>query len=330
MANLKLNMDSLKQRKDWKRHQVNSGDNIYRVLPPFGDASNGYPYYRWVVAWMNDPETGRRKPYASPFSFGEKACPVQEYFVLLEKKRDEVAAQLKAEGANKEETKEALAPYGELVWKMKPKAGYVYNACNKAGEVGLLELKKTAHDGVKKVMMNYITDYSQDPTSLSSAPDDSGVWLKISREGEGKDTEYTVTKSQTKKKTADGLVFVDDREALPENVVENYNSLAYDLTTLYKRSSYDELRAVLMKNLEEVYATFPDAIMPGFELETAAAAKPVAKAAPAVKGTKPLAIKLDDDEDETPVVVKQAAKPVKKAAPADDDVFAYAESILNS
>ncbi len=62
MAQIRLNTDSLKERKEWKRHKVNDGDNVFRILPPFGEASNGYPYHRWVIAWLADPnkETMKR------------------------------------------------------------------------------------------------------------------------------------------------------------------------------------------------------------------------------------------------------------------------------
>jgi hypothetical protein len=346
-APIKINTDSLKQRRDWKRHAINAGENIYRVLPPFGEEANGYPYRRWVIAWMNDPETGRRRPYASPRSFGEDACPVTEYAAALEKKRDDIEAALKAKGVDKDTIKEKLKPFGQVLWEIKPKASYVYNAANKAGEVGLLELKKTAHDGMKKTMMQYITDYSQDPTSLNSDQEDAGVWFKIKKEGESTNTEYSVEKNQTKKKTSEGLVFVDDRSELPQNIVDNYESLAYDLGTIYKRHTYEELMLVLQANLAAVYAKYPVARIAGFESASIEVSGEEVEEAPVVKAAAPTAkkavptLKLDDVDDEAdeaaPVV---AAKPATakatpiKAAPAKskmgDDVFDYAESILNS
>ncbi len=38
---IKLNMDALKSNKEWIRHKVKSGSNVFRILPPFGDNSNG-------------------------------------------------------------------------------------------------------------------------------------------------------------------------------------------------------------------------------------------------------------------------------------------------
>ena len=339
-SNLRLNLESLKERKEWKRHAVNPGENIYRILPPFGENSDGYAYKRWVIAWLADPQTGRRRPYASPRSFGEDACPVSEYVSLLEKKKEKLEAALKGRGASREETKEALKSFNDVLWNIKPKASYVYNACNKAGEVGLLELKKTAHDAMKKQMMQYVTDYGQDPTSLVSEPDDSGIWFKIRRDGEGTDTEYSVAKNQSKKKTAEGIVWVDDRDSLPTNVMENYDSLGYDLTTIYKRHSYDELRQVLLANLANLYAQYPEARMDGFDAGSDEEEEVIAPI-PKLKTTPKNAIstRFDDvddldGEDEPKVVSKSkvvtAAPKISKSQHQDDEIFAYAESLLDN
>lgn len=335
---IKINTDSLKERRDWKRHAVNDGDNIYRILPPFGEESNGYPYRRWVVAWLHDPSSGRKRPYASPRSFGEEACPVTEYALALEKKRDDLEASLKASGADSSVIKEKLKPFGQILWEIKPKTTYIYNAANKAGEVGLLELKKTAHDAMKKQMMQYITDYGQDPTSLNSQSDDSGIWFKVKREGEGVYTEYSVQKNQAKKKTAEGLVFVDDRSELPQNVVDNYDSLAYDLNTVYRKHSYDELKEVLVSNLLSIYAKYPVAKIEGFDSgDDAPFEVEEKKQQPAsqlkLATTKKPALKFDDDDESDVVVTKQTVQPKqvnKQQSKMNDDVFDYAESILNS
>lgn len=344
-TNLKINLDSLKERKDWKRHAVNQGENIYRILPPFGDAAEGYPYRRWVIAWLMDPQTGRKRPYASPRSFAaDAACPVSEYISLVEKKKEALEASLKNRGASRDELKEALKSYADVLWTIKPKSSYIYNACNKAGEVGLLELKKTAHDAMKKQMMQYVTDYGQDPTSLASEADDSGVWFKITREGEGTGTEYSVSKNQTKKKTSEGIVWVDDRDSLPDNVVDNYDNLGYDLTTLYKPMSYEDLKDILMANLANIYAQYPELMVEGFETEAPApkpaAAKPVQKRAeePEFKAPvkKPLNIRFDDNDDEddvkpAPKVSKPAETRSKNAQPqSDDEIFKFAESLLDN
>ena len=202
---IKLNLDSLKSRREWKRHKVKDGHNVFRILPPFGEASNGYPYRKWQIIWgLTDPESGRARPFASSMT-SEKRCPVTEYVNELKKRADGLEAQLKASGASKDDVTACLKDLRELINNLSPKTVYIYNAADKAGEVGLLELKSTAHKAMKTQMNQYIQDYNQDPTSLNSADDDSGVWFDITRQGMGRDTEYDVQKCQTRVKNGASL-----------------------------------------------------------------------------------------------------------------------------
>lgn len=342
---IKLNLDSLKSKREWKRHKVKDGHNIFRILPPFGESSNGYPYRKWQIIWgLVDPESGRARPFASSMT-SEKKCPVTEYVTALKTRAENLESQLKAAGAGKEDINARLKDLRELINNLSPKTVYIYNAADKSGEVGLLELKSTAHKAMKGQMNQYIQDYNQDPTSLNSADDDSGVWFDITRQGLGRDTEYDVKKCQTKVKTAQGLTFMDDRSPLPEAVVENYDNLAYDLSSVYQVKSYDELSEILEANLTAIIQTVPDADLnsePGLEASHNAAQKAAAKApaaAPAARqGAAKVALNLNDsDEDDidedklqgAPVRNAAPARPVAAAAIDDDDFMAQANSILN-
>jgi hypothetical protein len=209
---------------------------------------------------------------------------------------------------------------------------------------------------MKKMMNVYIKEHGQDPTSLGSENDDSGVWFNILKEGKGKDTEYSVAFNQTKQKINGTLVKIDDRSALPDHVVDNYDSLAYDLGSIYVRKNYDELRTILMFNLGILAQEVPEAgLVPGFELEEAEekVAPPARKSArpalvedetPIKRAVAKVTLKLDDEDDEpaparkaaAPVAAKPAVKaaaPVKKApAPVqefdDDELNALTNEIL--
>jgi len=349
---IKLNLDSLKSRKEWKRHKVKDGHNIYRILPPFGENSNGYPYRKWQIIWgLIDPESGRARPFASSMTF-EKRCPVTEYVNQLKDRAESMATALKAAGSTDEDVKARLHGLQELIGNLVPKTVYVYNAADKSGEVGLLELKSTAHQDMKSKMNTYIQDYNQDPTSLNGADDDSGVWFDVIRSnatGKFRDTKYNVEKVQAKVKDASGKVsFVDDRSPLPDSIVENYENLGYDLSAIYQTKTYEDLQQVLEANLPGIIELCPDAdlnVDPDLTIfaavEKAAPKRPTA-VAPAAKpaATTKVALKLTDEDDEavsTPVA-RPAAKPAMKAvaktaAPvveADDDFMAEADAILNS
>jgi hypothetical protein len=336
-------MDSLKPKREWKRHKVQPGHNIFRILPPFGESSNGYPYRKWMITWgLTDPETGRLRPFASSLNSKDKACPIFEYVDALTKKAEGIKSEMKASGASDAEVKERLKELNKLISNLRPKTVYAYNAINKAGEVGLLEIKATAHKKLKELMMQYIQDYNQDPTSLNSEVDDSGVWFDITRTGEGFDTTYDVCKVQVKSKDANGrTTFVDDQSPLTEGVVAGYENSAYDLSSIYQVKSYEELKSILLANIAVIAETIPEAVVPGFEVEgvqAVASAPQVQPSTPAVNkatGTKKVNLNFGSDEDErddeVPAVSTNTKAPVvAKAATIDDDVFAMADSILGN
>jgi hypothetical protein len=352
MGKITINQDSLKSRREWKRHKIKEGSNVFRILPPFGDVEthNNYPYRKWSTVWLTDPKTGKRRPFASPMTDGAKECPVKEYSDALTKFIDKQKAQLEAKGASEDKIKEKLKGLREVQWQIKVQHVYAYNAADKSGEVGLLEVKSTAHQGLKKMMNQYIKDYGQDPTSLNSdLKNDAGVWFNISKEGEGKMTEYDVAFAILKKKNADGeLEKKDDRSPLSDNIVENYADLGYDLNAVYTRKTYDELKDLLVYNLSLLQDTCPEAILPGYEAgetsgdesdDSEQEEEEEVQAKPASKPKVTLNLGSDDDESDDEEEEEAPRKPAPKAAPAKtaapvtkakskDDIMAMAEDIL--
>lgn len=348
---IKLNMDSLKTSKEWVRHKVKSGNNIFRILPPFGDNSNGYPYRKWQIIWgLTDPSSGRVRPFASSL-MNEKRDPVVEFVDGLRARLDEMEGALKGRGMDDKAVQKHVkfARLQKFIRDVSPKTTYLYNAADKAGTVGLLELKSTAHKKMKVCMNDYIRDYNQDPTSLNSEDEDSGVWFNVKRAGEGFDTEYDVEKVQIKQKVGSSVSFVDDRSALPEVVVQNFDNVAYDLSGVYKANTYDDLNEILQANLDTFYKVCPEAdltVAVDLDSEDDDAGESAALPAAAVKtanksslntsatstakpGKATIAIKLQDEDDAEEVAPKAVAK---KAAPMpvsdDDDFMAQADAIL--
>lgn len=333
MANISINMDSLKPKRDWKRHKVLEGTSIYRILPPFGKDHNGYPYKRYNVIWgLTDPTTNKMRPFASSITT-EQRCPVYEYLDLLKKKVKEEEGVLAAQGLTEDQIKEKLVSVTKFIGNIRPKAVFAYNGIDKSGVVGILEIKSTAHKKLISLMHEYVKDYNQDPTSLNAEQTDSGIWFKFSRTGKGLATEYDVEKSQTKKNTEHGLVFVDDREALPENVIQGYDDLAYDLGSIYKQPTYDELKALFLYNLQFHVKENAFLLIPGFD-DFSSVADGVAQSAPAEQapvadanvpqgtGAK-INLGSPEEADETPNVAPVVA------AETDDDILAMAENIMN-
>ena len=334
MSKIKINLDSLKTRREWRRHKVKDGHNVFRILPPFGESSNGYPYRKWQIIWgLSDPESGRARPFASSMT-SEKKCPVTEYVAELKKKAEKLNAQLSAAGVSEEDAKARLGVLNKLIADLSPKTVYIYNAADKSGDVGLLELKSTAQKKMKSVMADYIQTYNQDPTSLNSEETDSGVWFDITRQGMGRDTEYDVKLVSIKSKNpATGkITFEDDRSPLPDAIVENYDNLAYDLGSVYQIKSYDELAQILEANKASIIEACPDADLDSGDVTIFAAPKAAAAASTASKpaGRKPVTLKMDDDDDQEEQVFTKKASASTKAYAADDDFLAEADALLNS
>ena len=352
MGKIAINQDSLKSRRDWKRHQIQKGSNVFRILPPFGDVSvhNNYPYKKWSTVWLVDPKTGTRRPFASPLTDGEQECPVREYSDKLNKHIEKLKSTFEAKGMSEEKVKDKLKGLREIAWQIKVQHSYAYNASDKSGEVGLLELKSTAHQGIKKMMNTYIKEYGQDPTTLDSdIEDNAGVWFLINKEGEGKMTEYKVDFNQLREKLPNGKISKeDDRSPLSDNVTQNYADLGYDLNAVYTRKSYDELREILLYNLAILAQTTPECILPGFEIDDVAVAP--AKAvesemededevevkAPVKKTSKVVTLQLDDEDDvpfeldETPkkAPAKTLAAPASTKQRSKSDIMQMADDIL--
>jgi hypothetical protein len=331
MANtkIKLNLDSLKARRDWKRHKVKDGHNVFRILPPFGEASNGYAYRKWQIIWgLTDPETGRARPFASSMT-SEKKCPVTEYVQLLKKKAEKIKGQLQAAGNDEETIKEKMKDFNGFIGDINPKTIYVYNAADKAGEVGLLELKSTAHKDMKKEMSSYVNEVNQDPTSLNSNADDSGVWFDVIREGQGFKTEYSVKRCQNRVKNGAKVSYEDDQTPLPESVVENYDNLAYDLSAIYQIKTYEELQEILNANMANLIDLCPEADLSDEQFHEALQSELRKPAVEAVsKSTKTITTRFDDADDDAPPV---KSKPrATGTATVTDDFMDEADAILNS
>lgn len=338
MANISINLDSLspKSFKKTVRHKIKDGTSIFRFLPPFGQESNGYPYCKWNVIWgLIDPNTGRERPFASPSTY-EGQCPVFDYLEVLRAKVEAEKMVLMSKGMSEDEVKTKQERINKFISQIRPKTVYAYNASDKSGTIGVVELKSTAHKEVLKVMGQYIKDYNQDPTSLNSAVTDSGVWMKITREGTGFDTKYSASKSQIMvKDPVTGIPsYQDDRSPLAENIAENFQEIGYNLNTLYQKHTYDELKEILVANLIKFGEDMPEVLVAGFGLEESRSTNISTKAP--VKGNGVVKINLGSvDEDESfdandNFPIGGNTRPKTSVSTDTDDLLKMADDLFNN
>jgi len=314
---MKLNLDGTQEKKQLQKHKINNGDNIYRILPPI-EGSNGSPFKRWQICWLEID--GKPKPVPSPRSFSEKECPVYNFCDELDKKSKEELKPLLYDKSIPEEEKARIDKViNEIIpaisYNIKPKSSFYYNAINKSGVVGCLEVKKTANDQLIGLMREYISNFNQDPTSLDSTDDDCGVWFNFVREGVGRDTTYRVKKVETQIRTGKTITIEVDRTPLPSNVVDNYESLAIDIFNLYKKLSNEEIKKLIITYVVQKFEEYTDLLE-----------------------TNNFKFTLSDEKEE-----KEVNKPIKKTKPSvnlklnqdsdfdddDDDILSFADKALN-
>ena len=327
MANISINLDSLspKSFKKTVRHKIKDGVNTLRFLPPFGAEADGYPYKKWNVVWgLIDPNSGRMRPYASSSTY-EGQCPVYDYLDILKVKVEQDKATFISTGATEDQVKSKFKPINDFISAIRPKTVYAYNASDKTGTVGVVELKATAHKDILNVMNQYIKDYNQDPTSLNSLVQDSGVWINIKREGSGFDTKYTANKNQIMVKDANGVPqYQDDRSSLAENIIHSYDDLAYDLNTIYEKKSYAELKEILVANILNAAQDLPELLVSGFGLEEFTAATPLKATATSVERVP--------QAQKSTVVAKVPLKldDSKSVSTEAEDLLAMADDLFNT
>lgn len=338
MAKIKVNLDSLKPQRNWVRHKIKEGTQAFRILPPFGEESNGYPYKKWSLIWgLKDTETGVMRPVTSSL-VNDKRCPVTEFVAALSELAETRSNNMKAKGVSKEEIKKNNEALNEVISRIRPKHGFFYNAIDQAGSVGILELKSTAHKQLKDLMHKYVQEYNQDPTSLNSNDDDAGVWFNVTREGMGFDTAYSVSKRQIQSRLNGKVVYEDDRSALPESVVNNYEDQAYNVHALYAAKTYDEIKVILQANMEDLSAKCPEVAEVAEQLGLL---NPVTafKATTPTKGAGKVTLNLgsqdEDDEEpmqEAPVSAKVATTPVTVTTTTSENrsILDMADELLGS
>jgi hypothetical protein len=272
-------------RRDIKRFKVTDGSHIFRILPPFGTNHNNVPSREIQLHWGFAKKDGKTSPVPCSYPH-EQYCPICEFV-----KAEEARAEREKALGNTEKAKEIL----EAASQFKAKRSFLLNASNKAGEIGILEIPKTALEAAKDLFQQYQNRYNKNPVSLTT-----GVWLVFSRTGKGFNTTYSVEFNKTILTLPDGdQVEKLDTSPLAANIVENYQKLAYDIHKMYPPVASSDLKKILggapidevivrkQKSDEEAPSEpVAEAPKPVAAAKAPPAAKPVAKA-PAKAAAKP-------------------------------------------
>ena len=232
-ANEEINLDGMQlgNKREINRFKITEGSHVYRILPPFGTDHQKKASKQIQVHWGFVKKDGSPSPVACSYPT-EGFCPVCDRVRELE------AMAEKAKLLNNTEEAESLLKEASSI---KVRRTYLLNASNKNGEIGMLEITKTAHDQMIELMREYLNKYGRNPTSLKD-----GCWFVFSRSGKGFKTEYKVAISKIMVTLEDGdQVEKIDKTPLAQNIVDNYEQLAYDIHAMYKPCKSVDLQRIL-------------------------------------------------------------------------------------
>ena len=229
-------------------HKMKEGDNIFRILPPFGTNHNGLLYADVTLHWFMDP-TGRKRPLVCSRD-AERYCPVcAEASELYNRKQALVKEFADDQGrvnfkALPREISEKYKAINEDYNKLRGQRGFYYNALDLSGTVGVLKLSKNTAEKLGTKVKEALQKYGIKCTSLAD-----GILFNIKKTKTGPrdmDVEYDVDYFMTPKKKEDGSISLEfQRGSVSDNIKENFETLAYDLHTMYPARTSVELKRAL-------------------------------------------------------------------------------------
>ena len=240
----KANHEGVTKRKYFN---LKDGDNVYRVLPPFGSlASKGKYIQYYSVVWGYKDSKGKTTPFNDyrVVNYKTKMVEVESPAYLrakkLESTYDVVAKKSKEEGGKNPETQKILADLAEQKRQFNLENKYFLNVMNLQGEVGLLKIGAKA----KEQLMNLIKNLDSEGVDATSL--DNGRFFNFNRMGKNRDTQYTVSIYKEKIQTEQfGLIEKDKVSKITEAEAFRIAKEAFDLGTLYVTPTTEQLERIV-------------------------------------------------------------------------------------
>lgn len=240
-------------RRKYVTHKIKEGDNLYRILPPFGTNHKGLPFAEVSLHWFSTlDDTGKPKQRPLRCSYAvERFCPVCEEANDLYKEKESLLAEYIDEDTKKVRwdvvPEEVGAKHKQLKNSfdaVKVQRGYFYNALDASGVVGVLRLPKTAATKLGEQIKKAIQTYGFNPLSL-----ENGAVFNIIQKKTGPknyNVEYSVEFVMKSITGPDGVQLKITTEQAPKNVMDNYETLAYDVHAMYPAVTAAELQRAMI------------------------------------------------------------------------------------
>ena len=243
--------------RPFNNFKLAEGRNTFRILPPFGTDNKGVWFHEWYLHWGFMDANGNRKPLACSYRGPERFCPICEQAREIRNTMDAMVADYTVEEDGRKKTNwdsipdNVKAKHKELRDKwgaIRANRRYFYNAVDRAGDVGILQLTAKTGDALNAEIKVAVQQKNFNPLSLRD-----GCFFDIIKTKTGPlpiNVEYSVKFNyKTQEVTTPGgeVVTADviERGSVSAALLENFEELAYDIHVLYPTRSAAELQAIL-------------------------------------------------------------------------------------
>lgn len=227
---------------------LKEGDNLLRILPPFGTNHRGVPFAEVNLHWFQLDEKSRR-PLRCSYPT-ERYCPVCEEANILYKEKEELVEEFKDDKGRvdwKSLPKNLSVKYKDLNDKfsaLRASKGWYYNALTPSGTVGVLRLSKTAATDLGNLIVKAVKEFGFNPLSLKN-----GATFNFKKMKTGPlpmNVEYKVEFLMKSEKTANGVSLNIDTSPVADGIIENFEKLAYDVHAMYPIITSQQLKRAMI------------------------------------------------------------------------------------
>jgi len=227
-----------------KRFKIKDGDNVYRILPPWGSLSEkGHWSKYYNVVWGYKNAKGDNRPFndCRVTNYKTKMVEVESAAYVRSAKIKAALEDLKTRAKAGEAIDPSLIEKTDKMSQTYNIEGKHYiNVVNLQGDIGVLKLgvkgKQLLEEEIKK-----LTAKGVDPLSL-----DNGRYFNIFRSGSGRNTVYQVTQYKEQRVIEGGEIAEFPKiHKMDDLFITRCKSEIFDLGKLYTTPTPEQVEAIV-------------------------------------------------------------------------------------
>jgi|GEM_PF-3790479 len=236
---------------------LESGDNVYRILPPFKSAKNHWAIMH-RVHWGYETTGGSKRPFLSPevYDFDTKTTLVRDAAYDRIKSLSDLKVKAKADG-----DEETAAKAIELLKKFSLRKYWHLNVLDRDGAMAVLKIPHVAKLALDEEIKRLRAE-GADPVGVKN-----GRYFIFRKSGEKLQTAYQVLTYQEQIEIAGhGKISKDVISDLSDTVIHRMNKEAKVLADLYAAPTAEQVRRMVTEGpsaVDEVFPAFSKTNTPG-------------------------------------------------------------------